>query len=425
MEKFIENKKVLYVDDEPNLLSSFQSLMRKEALEIFTLNDSTKIEELLAQKGPFALIISDQRMPNKNGVEVFKTVTSYSPDTIKILLTGYSDFSEALGAINEGGISRYISKPWDDTELKRVVHESINKFNLVNYNKFLLDELKKSNDSIKSLLNETLTNIVGILSDMMGRINQDAMTQTQRVRKMGSILLERFDDLSEQEKWEIKVSLDLFNLGLVLLPTWVQASISKSGLSSVQNYSSASSHNLLTADLITQIPGMSGVAQIIRLQNKNYDGTGEPIKEYLFGDKLPFGARLLHILINLDNLTTANYNGIEPLKSMIKNSLKYDSKLIERIINILTGTAKDKPKYTAPGSVLEYKDCTLLELDEGNVIKEDIVTASGIKLASAGSTLSNNELKILRIWNSTSPDKIIEPVVIKNPLFEQKAEQNA
>jgi len=424
MEKFIENKKILYVDDEPNLLTSFQSLMRKESLEISTLNDSSKIEEIISEKGPFALIISDQRMPNKSGVEVFKSVQNLSPDTIKILLTGYSDFSEALDALNEGGISKYISKPWNDEELKKIIREAVSNYNLVQYNKFLIEELQKSNTSIQTLLNETLTNIVSILSDMMGRINQDAMTQTQRVRKMGLILLDKFEELSDQEKWEIKVALDLFNLGLVLLPAWVQATISKSGLSSVQNYSLSSTHSILTSDLISQIPGMQGVANIIRLHNKNYDGTGEPVKDYSYGEKIPFGARLLHILVSLDNITTANYHGIEPLKSMIKNSLKYDTKLIQRIINILTGANKDKVVAAASASVSEFKESSLLSLSEGMVITQDISTESGIKLASAGSSLSNNELKILRIWNNTSADKIKEPIIIKNPLYENKSVQN-
>ena len=104
MAEFAENRKVLYVDDEENLLFSFRSLVRNQKAEVYTLSDSTMIEEFLGSNGPFAVVFSDQRMPGKDGVAVLREVASVSPDTMRVLVTGYADMEAVKGAINDGGI---------------------------------------------------------------------------------------------------------------------------------------------------------------------------------------------------------------------------------------------------------------------------------------------------------------------------------
>ena len=83
MDQFVPNTKVLYVDDEANLLASFSSLMRREGYRIHTLSDSTAIKGELEKEGPFALVISDQRMPGLDGVAVLKMVRETHPETIR------------------------------------------------------------------------------------------------------------------------------------------------------------------------------------------------------------------------------------------------------------------------------------------------------------------------------------------------------
>ncbi len=147
MNHFVHNRKILYVDDEANLLSSFRALMRKEEVETYLLQDSTKIDEMLQKNGPFAVVLSDQRMPGLTGSEVLQKVAQENSDTLRVLVTGYSDFTEMIQAINNGGISHYISKPWKDDELKRVINNLVERYNLAVENKYLVSELKSKTGS--------------------------------------------------------------------------------------------------------------------------------------------------------------------------------------------------------------------------------------------------------------------------------------
>ena len=130
MINFVENRKVLYLDDEAELLNAFTDLMRKEKIQVYTLQDSRNIKETLENDGPFAVVLSDQRMPVYDGVKVLETVQQIFPDTIRILITGYSDQKDTIRAINIGGITSYISKPWDDDDVKKQIWNWVSQYNL-------------------------------------------------------------------------------------------------------------------------------------------------------------------------------------------------------------------------------------------------------------------------------------------------------
>ena len=108
--------KVLCVDDEPNILSALRRMLTLEGFEVFTAEGGAQALELLA-KQPIQVIISDMQMPEMNGAQLLEQVTQQWPQTMRLLLTGASDVSGAIDAINQGAIYRYIAKPWNDEEL--------------------------------------------------------------------------------------------------------------------------------------------------------------------------------------------------------------------------------------------------------------------------------------------------------------------
>ena len=161
--EFTPNRKILYVDDEANLLSSFKSLFRKENYEIFLLEDSTKIDTVLEKEGPFALVLSDQRIPGLDGVNLLRKVADNFPDTLRVLVTGFSNYDETVQAINISGISRYISKPWNDEELKKMIGHFIKQYNLASENEMLFQQIKEQKDKLNGLLNGTIAGISELL----------------------------------------------------------------------------------------------------------------------------------------------------------------------------------------------------------------------------------------------------------------------
>ncbi len=398
MDTYASNRKVLYVDDEANLLSSFTSLLRKEKVETTVLQASQQIEEVLKTHGPFAVVFSDQRMPELDGVGVLKTVARFHPNTVRILMTGYADYSDTVRAINTGGISHFVAKPWKDEELRSLVQESINKYNLVELNEFLFKEVQAANSKLEELLDGTVVGTVRILSDILTYVNPTAASQVDRVRKLGNTFLEMVPNLDMQEKWEIQRALDLFNLGLALLPPTLQVAATKGMAVGSQL---AKNHHMVAANLLKGIPRFGGVARIIELHAKDFDGGGEPVSVAVKGDEIPFGARLLHILVDLVHQNPGPSNGVEILKAMARNSLKYDASIIQRM---LSGQAEE---YHSA----QEKQLTILALRTGMIVLEDITTLSGQLLLRSNSTLTETSINILLQWYKNEPVK--EPVRVK------------
>lgn len=114
---------LLILDDEPNILTSLTRLLRREGFNILTaLSPSEAFEHLAKQR--VQVILSDQRMPDMSGTEFFARVRQLYPDTIRIVLTGYTDIESVTGAINRGAIYKFLTKPWDDDLLREQIREA-------------------------------------------------------------------------------------------------------------------------------------------------------------------------------------------------------------------------------------------------------------------------------------------------------------
>jgi DNA-binding NtrC family response regulator len=145
LEKYSPNRKVLYVDDEPALLDSFKAMFRKEEVEVYTLQYPEMINKVINNYGPFAVVISDERMPNLQGHQLLEIVKSNNLNTQRYLVTGFSSLEDTIKAINIGGIHRYIPKPWKEEEVKNLVKEGIDTFNIAEEKEYLINYLKEQN----------------------------------------------------------------------------------------------------------------------------------------------------------------------------------------------------------------------------------------------------------------------------------------
>lgn len=115
--------KVLCVDDEPSIVRSLQWLLQKQ-FQVFTATSGAEALELVKQHD-FDVVISDQRMPMMSGAEFLREVRRLSPRTMRILLTGYSDMQSIVSSVNDGEVFRFINKPWNISELPKVVGQAI------------------------------------------------------------------------------------------------------------------------------------------------------------------------------------------------------------------------------------------------------------------------------------------------------------
>ena len=142
--------KILIVDDEAEVLSSIADLLRKD-FHIFTTSDVREAQDLFASETLFSMVISDQRMPVMTGAKLLARVAEISPDTARILLTGYADIEAVIEAVNQGQIIHYITKPWDADRLLSLLKPIAERHALLQENRKLIRQLAEinalSNDS--------------------------------------------------------------------------------------------------------------------------------------------------------------------------------------------------------------------------------------------------------------------------------------
>jgi two-component system probable response regulator PhcQ len=128
---------VLIVDDEENVLSALQRTLRRENYRLVTAGEPAEAFSIL-KEGLVDVVVSDQLMPNMSGLEFLKEVRSLHPEVVRIMLTGHAEVTTAMEAINEGEIYRFLTKPWDDAELKVALHLAFDKLELERSNRRLM-----------------------------------------------------------------------------------------------------------------------------------------------------------------------------------------------------------------------------------------------------------------------------------------------
>ncbi|MDD5224139.1 MAG: response regulator [bacterium] len=145
--------KILIVDDEVNALSALAQLLRKEPYEIMIAGSALGgLNKLYAS--PVDLVISDFKMPVHDGVEFLKRVAMDYPDTIRIILTGHADLEAAIAAINEGGVYRFLTKPWNDQDLLITIRLALEHLQLQRENRSLAAEVREQHQILKDLEKE-------------------------------------------------------------------------------------------------------------------------------------------------------------------------------------------------------------------------------------------------------------------------------
>lgn len=150
--------KILLIDDENNILKSLQRMLRSEPYAIKSVNTPLEAIELVKNEF-FDVIISDYRMPEMNGKEMFYKINKIQPEGVKIILSGYSDINIITEALNKEYIDKYILKPWNDENLKLEIQKSINHSKLKTINKQLHIKILEQNQKLKDI-NEDLEKLV-------------------------------------------------------------------------------------------------------------------------------------------------------------------------------------------------------------------------------------------------------------------------
>ena len=149
---------ILCVDDEPHILNSLRRLLRKENYHVLTADTVEKGLDLL-KNNQVQLVISDQRMPEMSGVEFLQRAKDLSYDTVRIILSGYADAGLIVDSINKGEVFRFLTKPWNDEELKAAIRQCLAHYHILQQNRSLHEQVQAQNRKLR-LLNLNMEEMV-------------------------------------------------------------------------------------------------------------------------------------------------------------------------------------------------------------------------------------------------------------------------
>jgi CheY-like chemotaxis protein len=145
--------RILVVDDEEAILETM-TFTFEDDYEVHTATDPRRALDLLDAKGPFAVVLTDQRMPDMSGVEFVSEVRRRHPTTVRMILTGFTDMDAIVQAINDGHIYAYISKPWEPDHLKQVMKQAVEHHKLAVENERLLGDLRRAKRFLEAVIDE-------------------------------------------------------------------------------------------------------------------------------------------------------------------------------------------------------------------------------------------------------------------------------
>ncbi len=142
--------RVLIVDDEESILRSVQRLLRNQPYEVVTAGGAKEAIAIF-EREPIHLVMADHRMPGGTGVELLREIRDRWPETIRIILSGYTEVKAIIGAVNDGEVYKYFTKPWNDEEIKLNLRRALEQYDLQAENRRLTEEIVVQNERLRQL----------------------------------------------------------------------------------------------------------------------------------------------------------------------------------------------------------------------------------------------------------------------------------
>lgn len=177
---FSNERTILLVDDEENILSALTRLLRRDGYRILKANSGKEALELLAAN-KVGVILSDQRMPEMSGVEFLRKAKELYPETLRIVLSGYTELKSVTDAINEGAVYKFLTKPWEDELLRTHIREAFEHYDMVRENRRLTREILQANAELTAAKHD--------LESLVGEKTREA-AQSGNILKISQEILE-------------------------------------------------------------------------------------------------------------------------------------------------------------------------------------------------------------------------------------------
>jgi len=318
-----EKHTILLVDDEINNIQLLTRTLRKE-YNILTASNGVEAIKVVEEHGDdISLIVSDQRMPEMEGMDFYKHISQDHPDIIKILLTGYTDTEVIIESINSCKLYQYVLKPFDVDDLKMTIKNGIKKFELTSNKSMILKDLRE-------LFYKTLKSISAALDA------KDPYTMGHSMRvTLYSLILANELHLDDTTLEEIETAGLLHDIGKIGIP---QNILRKPGKLTDEEFEVMKTHPAQGEKMIKNIKKLTIISNWLRTHHERWDGKGYP--QGLKGEDIPLSARIIALADTYDAMTsTRSYRqglphdvAIEEIKNCA--GTQFDPKLAELFVSL-------------------------------------------------------------------------------------------
>ncbi len=394
---------ILFVDDEPSILSSLRRLVRPQGYRVLVASGGAAGLELLAQE-PVDVVVSDMRMPEMDGVAFLEQVRARWPLIGRILLTGYADIQSTVDAVNRGQIQRHIAKPWDDRDLLMAIQDALSRRQLELENRALMSLTQAQNAELQTLNND---------------LSRRVKARTQELEQVNGMLEKSFHQLKDHFLLSIQVFSGLMELRVGGLAGYSRQvadlarrtarrmglgakveedlhiagllhEIGKIGFPDAMLYKPLS---LMTADeqlqyrrhtlhgeaALLPLAELQPVARLVRSQHERIDGKGFP--DGLTGEAIPPAAQILaavsdYYASQTGRLSEQRYTPAQAL-SLVRGGAgsRYEAAVVEALVQALNDEPLDVPQDRA---------ISAHDIEPGMVLARDLLTPKGTLLLAAG-----------------------------------------
>lgn len=306
----------MLVDDDEPTLSAIKRLLAEADTEIDILSATNAQEALdIFENTPITVLLTDNLMPGMSGIELLSQVKVTSPDTVRLMMTGYADLETAVKSINDGEVYKFIVKPWDDSDLINTLEEAIDRASLA-------QSLKRSDEPTLLSLARTIE-----LKDPYTK------GHCERVALYALLIADHLD-LSDEMKKNIKYGAWLHDCGKIGVP---EAILNKNGPLDEDELRIIRNHPRWGADVTEQAKFNQTINNVVYFHHERYDGNGYP--EGLSGQNIPLEARVAAVADVYDALTSdrayrKRYNKEESLKVIgSKRCTWFDPRIVDIFLN--------------------------------------------------------------------------------------------
>ena len=376
-------EKILFVDDEPNVLDGIRRGLRK-AFEISTAPGAQAGLDLIEREGPFAVVVSDMRMPEMNGAQFLTKVRERNPECVRMVLSGESDLDAAIAAVNDGSIFRFLRKPCGVDVLTRGVELAIEQHRLI--------------VAEKELLERTLNGCVQMLTEILAMANPDAFSQAKRIRENVDAMIER---LEIRDAWEYRIAALLSQIGCIALPAETVAKKNEGKHLSDLEQRMLGEHPGVAARLLGNIPRLERVARMVAGQLDPVDPASAS-KPPLDWAPAVLGAQMLRVVAEFDRLQVQGLSKGKAIGKLRESA----SKMPLALVDVLENAAHVNVSFTP-------RALNAVQLRPGMKFDADVVASTGVLLARKGQEVT--DAMITRLKNFSVGVGLQEPLNVLVP----------